>query len=167
MTKNVDSQVANEVIDLEFVSELLLKYKSSRGAIIPILQGIQTKFGYLPRGAVALMAKSTRMTVAQLFGVASFYAQFRMTPCGKYIFKICCGTACHVKGAQQLVQTAKEETGKELGETTDDKLITVERVACIGACSLAPVITVEDEAIGHISNSQFKELLEDYQSKEL
>ncbi|MBF0170639.1 MAG: NAD(P)H-dependent oxidoreductase subunit E [Nitrospinae bacterium] len=162
----VKAPVAADDIDLDFVREVLKKYSTVRGGIIPIMQKVQVHFGYLPKEAIRLIAKTLRVSEAQLVGVATFYAQFRLTPRGKYMFKICCGTACHVKGAQKLIEIAKEKMGVKIGETSPDKLFTPERVACIGACSLAPLITVNDEAIGYLTNDSFTEIIDNLIAKE-
>jgi NADH-quinone oxidoreductase subunit E len=158
-TAATEANPAND-IDLDFVRGVLDKYKGTRGNIIPVMQKVQVKFGYLPRPAVELISKTLRVSMAQLIGVASFYAQFRMTPRGKYMIKVCCGTACHVKGAQKLVEATTERFGVPIGVTTPDLKFTAERVACIGACSLAPVITVNDSAVGYLTLDSYKEILE-------
>ncbi len=152
--------------DLTVVRDVVAKYRGARGSIIPVLQTVQTHFGYLPMEAVELISKSMRLPMAQLLGVASFYAQFRLTPRGKYMVKICCGTACHVKGAQRMVERALETLDVEAGETTADKVFTIERVACIGACSLAPVITVNDDATGYLDVDKFAGIIDDLKKSE-
>ncbi|MBI4665040.1 MAG: NAD(P)H-dependent oxidoreductase subunit E [Nitrospinae bacterium] len=153
--------IPDEEEDLSYVDEVLAKYKNARGAIIPVLQKVQVHYGYLPRKAMLMICDATRMTLAQLAGVATFYAQFRLTPRGKYMLKICCGTACHVKGSLKLVEKALEKLDITPGETTVDKLFTVEKVACIGACSLAPVITVNNEAVGYLDADMFTGIMND------
>lgn len=166
-TEAVISAVVDEDnIDLSYVREVLSKYKHVRGGIIPIMQKVQVHFGYLPKEAIQLIGKTLRVSEAQLVGVATFYAQFRLTPRGKYMFKICCGTACHVKGAQKLIEIAKEKMQCLIGETSPDKMFTPERVACIGACSLAPLIDVNGEAVGHLTPDSFTELIDSYVTKE-
>lgn len=156
----------HEDIDVDFVHGVLKQYKNARGAIIPVLQKIQVKFGYLPKDAMEIVSREMRIPMAHLVGVASFYAQFRMTPRGKYMMKVCCGTACHVKGAQKLVEKVTEKLNIHHGETTTDKMFTMERVACIGACSLAPVITVNDEAEGYLSVNQLEKIIENLSEAE-
>ena len=166
MSQATVDTTADQEIDLEFVQGVLDAYKGeSRGVIIPILQKVQVHFGYLPIPAVELVSKTLRISMAQLIGVSSFYAQFRMTPRGKYMVKICCGTACHVKGAQRLVEKSIDILDINPGDTSDDMLFTTERVACIGACSLAPVITVNDEAAGYLDVDKFSALLDDLKEK--
>ncbi len=162
----VNAEVDADNIDLSHVKEILSKYKNVRGGIIPIMQKVQVHFGYLPKEAVQLIGKTLRVSEAQLVGVATFYAQFRLTPRGKYMFKICCGTACHVKGAQKLIEIAKEKMQCQVGETSPDKIFTPERVACIGACSLAPLIDINGEAVGHLTADSFTELIDEYIAKE-
>jgi len=160
MSEETVAQNAEEV-DLGYVREVLDHYADARGAVIVILQKVQVHYGYLPRVALDLISRTIRMPLAHLVGVASFYAQFRMTPRGKYMMKICCGTACHVKGSVKVVEKALETLEIADGETTRDKLFTMERVACIGACSLAPLITVNDEAMAHMDADKLGELIDD------
>lgn len=155
---NMAAAVDGEV-DIAYVREVLDKYQDARGAVIPILQKVQTHYGYLPRAALEMISHTLRMPLAHLVGVASFYAQFRMTPRGKYMMKICCGTACHVKGSAKLVEKTAELLDVNHGQTTRDKLFTMERVACIGACSLAPVITVNDEAVGYLDMEGIEDII--------
>lgn len=151
-----------ESVDLDYMRSVLDGYRGSRGAMIPVLQAAQTKYGYLPREVIELVSEQMRVSVAHVVGVASFYAQFRLSPRGKYLIRICCGTACHVRGSQQLVEAAEKQMKTPIGQTSEDKLFTAERVACIGACSLAPVITVNAEAIGNISREEFETIFVQY-----
>jgi NADH-quinone oxidoreductase subunit E len=157
-TAQTEAPVGPE-IDIDFVMGVIAKYKGTRGAMIPVLQKIQGEYGFLPRAAMDMIGREMRISLAHIVGVASFYAQFRMTPRGKYMLKICCGTACHVKGAQRLVEKAVEIFDVPTGVTSADMMFTAERVACIGACSLAPVITVNDEAAGYLDVDKFVDLL--------
>ncbi len=152
--------------DLGYVHEALAQYKGARGSTMPILQKVQTHYGYLPRGALLIISKSLRIPLAHLLGVTSFYAQFRLTPRGKYMMKICCGTACHVKGSASLVDLVEEKLEIGHSETTKDKLFTMERVACIGACSLAPVITINDRAIGYIDKKMLDGVIDEHAGEE-
>jgi NADH-quinone oxidoreductase subunit E len=164
-TSTEQAPVIDDDLDLNFVQEVLDQSMDLRGGAVPILQKVQVHYGYLPKEALNMVSRQLRIPLAHLVGVASFYAQFRMTPRGKYMMKICCGTACHVKGAVKIVDRALENLEIEAGETTPDKLITIERVACIGACSLAPVITVNDVATGYISADMLEDIIVDLKAE--
>lgn len=132
--------------------------KGSENAV-GILQDIQGEFGYLPVEAMKYIASNSYVTAKQLFGVATFYAQFRLNPVGKHIVKVCHGTACHVRGAD-MVDTAMEEyLGIKMGETTPDRQYTIESVACLGCCSLAPVLMVDETAFGHLDRAAVRKAM--------
>jgi NADH-quinone oxidoreductase subunit E len=121
--------------------------KARKGDLIPILQKIQAEFGYLPGEAMARVAESTGLTESKVFGVASFYAQFRFTPIGRNRVMVCRGTACHVKGAPRILEELERVLGIKEGETTPDLEYTLESVACIGCCALAPCIMVNNKDV--------------------
>jgi NADH-quinone oxidoreductase subunit E len=125
------------------LAKIVAEYKGERGALIPILQKVQEKFGYLPEEAISEIAKFSRMSESEVFGVASFYAQFYFTRRGQHTVKVCLGTACHVRGGERILDEVKRELGIEPGGTTEDYKFSLERVACFGCCALAPVMTVD------------------------
>jgi len=126
---------------------------------VGILQDMQAKFGYLPIEAMQYIADNSNVSAKQLYGVATFYSQFRLSPVGKHIVKVCHGTACHVRGAD-MVDTAMEEyLGIKMGETTPDRQYTIESVACLGCCSLAPVIMADDTAYGHLDRAAVRKAM--------
>ncbi|MDD3960239.1 MAG: NADH-quinone oxidoreductase subunit NuoE [Bacteroidales bacterium] len=143
-----------ESIDLQALHPLIKKYKGKKGAIIPLLQGIQSVYGFLPRAAMDYIAKECAIEPSELFGVATFYAQFRMNPVGKHIIKVCHGTACHVQNANAITDAIAEALGISDGETTPDKLFTLESVACLGCCSLAPVMMIDEETYGKLTRTK-------------
>jgi NADH-quinone oxidoreductase subunit E len=118
---------------------------AGRDALIPVLQDIQETFGYLPREAIETLSEKMKIPASKIFGVASFYNQFRFQPIGKYHILICRGTACHVKGSLNVLQALEKELKIKAGQTTRDNLFTIDVVACIGACGLAPVIAINGE----------------------
>jgi NADH:ubiquinone oxidoreductase subunit E len=125
------------------------KYKDMPGSTIPILQEIQEKFGYLPEDAVNWVADRLDVPRSTFYGVATFYSQFYLTPRGKNIVTVCCGTACHVKGSEKILSALHRELGlSDEKETTDDLNFTVEKVNCVGACSIAPVVIVNKTVNG-------------------
>ena len=124
------------------LAKMLAEYQGENGALIPILQKIQEKYGYLSSEVISEVAKFTRLSESEIFGVASFYAQFYFTKRGKHAVKVCLGTACHVRGGQRILDQVERELGIKPGETTEDYNFSLDRVACFGCCALAPVIMV-------------------------
>ncbi len=134
-------------------------YPPEPSSLIPLLQRTQERFGYLPREAMEEIASYLGIPLSRVYGVATFYAQFRFEPLGKYVVKICHGTACHVNGAVNISQAITEELGIEEGQTTEDGLVTLERVACLGCCSLAPVIMVNEKVFGKLTPEKVRKLI--------
>ncbi|WP_367271945.1 NADH-quinone oxidoreductase subunit NuoE [Thermococcus sp.] len=145
----------------------LSEYHPEPSSLIPLLQRTQERFGYLPREALEEIANYLRIPLSRVYGVATFYAQFRFEPLGKYIVKICHGTACHVNGAITIAQAITEELGIEEGQTTEDGLITLERVACLGCCSLAPVVMINDKVFGKLTPDKVRKLIKKLREEKL
>lgn len=145
------------------LAETLAEYEGERGALIPILQRVQQRFGYLPEEAISEIAKFSRMSESEIFGVASFYAQFYFTPRGKHTVKVCLGTACHVRGGERILDEVKRELNTESGGTTEDYKFSLERVACFGSCALAPVMVVDKNVYGRMTIAKAKGILAEYQ----
>lgn len=142
-------------------------FERSPSSLIPLLQKTQETFGYLPKEAIEEISRYLGVPVSRVLGVATFYAQFRFEPLGKYVIKICHGTACHVNGAENIAQALREETGIDEGQTTPDGLITIERVACLGCCSLAPVIMINDKVYGKLTGEAVRKLIRKLKKGEL
>ncbi|MEO0198079.1 MAG: NADH-quinone oxidoreductase subunit NuoE [candidate division WOR-3 bacterium] len=142
-------------------------FERSPSSLIPLLQKTQETFGYLPKEAIEEISRYLGVPVSRVLGVATFYAQFRFEPLGKYVIKICHGTACHVNGAENIAQALREETGIDEGQTTSDGLITIERVACLGCCSLAPVIMINDKVYGKLTGEAVRKLIRKLKKGEL
>jgi NADH-quinone oxidoreductase subunit E len=138
---------------------LLGEWKGVKGNVIPLLQKTQDIFGYLPQDAMREIARTTGKTVSEIFGVATFYAQFRFTPMGKHIMKVCHGTACHVQSADSLDTIVEQRLGVAPGNTTADGEYTVERVACLGCCSLAPVVMIDGEVYGRLTGDKLGKII--------
>jgi len=131
-----------------------------RSALIPLLQQVQTEMGYVPKEAITEISKELRVSTSDIFGVLTFYAQFRLKPVGKHMVKICRGTACHVRGAPLIIDAVEEELGlSEDQDTTEDGEFTVEKVACFGACSLAPVMIIDEDTKGNITPDQARKMV--------
>jgi len=141
-------------------------YSGERAQLIPLLQKLQEAYGYLPEDVIARLSERTGIFVSQIMGVATFYAQFRLEPVGKNVVKVCFGTACHVLGAENIADAITRELGCELGGTTEDRLFTVESVACLGCCSLAPVITINDETHGRLTPDSARSVIREFKEKE-
>ena len=126
-------------IDLGLLDHLIGKYKGKKGNLIPLLQGAQDLYGFIPRAVFEKISAETGLPLSDMYGVATFYAQFRLKPVGKNIIKVCHGTACHVQNAKEITEALEETLKIKDGETTEDRFFTLESVACLGCCSLAPV----------------------------
>ncbi|MCD6118234.1 NADH-quinone oxidoreductase subunit NuoE [bacterium] len=137
----------------------LWRYDGEPGELIPLLQSAQDHFGYLPRRAIKYISSVTSIPEATIFGVITFYSQFRLKPMGKYAIRLCVGTACHVSGSNMLVDTIQDELGIEVGGTTEDGIFTLFTVACLGCCSLAPVMMIGEDTYGNLSHAGVRKIL--------
>jgi len=138
----------------EQLDEILSHYSGEKGDLIPILQEAQGRFRYLPPEVMLEIARFLRIPEGTVFGVSTFYAQFKFAPTGKRIVKVCRGTACHVRGAPRILREVERRLGIRPGETTEDWEYTLETVACIGACALAPTMTVDKETHGQMTTKK-------------
>ncbi len=127
-----------------------------------MLQQVQAEIGYLPPEVMDRIAERSGVSAARVFGVASFYSQFRLEPVGKHIIRVCQGTACHVQGAVAITEAVCDELGVAEGGTTEDGEFTVEPVACLGCCSLAPVIMIDEDTFGRLTPDQARKIVRDY-----
>ena len=134
-----------ENVDLKFIDSILEKYDNDKARIIAIMQDVQEKYRYLPQEALEYIAKKVGMSESKLYGVATFYGNFSLDAKGKYVMKVCRGTACHVRKSSKVLEALYEATGTdEFNPTSDDGLFTLEIVSCLGACGLSPVVMVND-----------------------
>ncbi len=152
--------------DLSVLDPIIDKYKDKKGSLIPLLQGTQDTLGYISQEAFKYLSEHTDYPVSELYGVATFYSQFRLTKAGKHIIKVCHGTACHVQNASALTEALKEELNIEDGETTDDGMFTLEAVACLGCCSLAPVMMIGEETYGKLNGTKAVRIIKDIRKVE-
>lgn len=136
-------------------------YRGEPEELIPLLQETQEQFRYLPAAAMREIARFLHMPEATVYGVSTFYAQFKLTPLGRKIIRACRGTACHVRGASKVLDEIEKRLGIKAGETTEDLEYTLETVACIGACALAPIITIDKETHGKMTTKKVAEVLGD------
>ncbi|MEN8122946.1 MAG: NAD(P)H-dependent oxidoreductase subunit E, partial [Bacteroidota bacterium] len=148
----------------KIVDNIIAKKGRSPNTAIPILQAIQNEFNYLPEAALKRVCEITEITPSQITGVSTFYTQFRHNPVGKHIIKVCVGTACHVKGAMQVYDSIKRQLNLKDNEDTDSEgIYTIEKVACLGCCTIAPVIQIDDVTYGHVETEKVGEILDDFQ----
>lgn len=149
------------------VLEILQEYPNAgHDSLIPILQQVQDKLGFLSEEAVVEVGKHLRMPASKIFGVATFYNQFRFTQPGKYHVQVCRGTACHVLGSATVLDEIEKQLKIKSSQTTRDKLFSLEVVACIGACGLAPVISINGEFHAKVTTDSIKSIFEDYRNRE-
>ena len=154
----------NNTNDFSLLEPCLQKYATVKGSLITILQNAQDIYGYLPVDVILHISQRTGIKVTKIMGVATFYSQFRLEPVGKYLIMLCQGTACHVNGSLQIEKVINEYLGIKDGETTKDGLFTLKNVACLGCCSLSPVMMINDDTYGSLTPEKavtiFKELQE-------
>lgn len=156
------------VAEMEFaglLEDLVAKYGADRSALIPILQAVQDHAGFLSRAAVVRIGERLSLPAAKIYGVATFYNQFRFQAPGRYHVQVCRGTACHVKGSASVLNALRRELGIEPDQTTRDGLFSLEVVACIGACGLAPVICINDEYHAQVTPESIRKIIREYRSR--
>lgn len=145
--------------DLSLLNDTLSQYKDIHGSLISILQKAQEIYGYLPIDVIYYIAGQLGTTAARVLGVATFYTQFRFQPVGKYLIMLCDGTACHVNGSERVLEALSEELEIADGGTTDDGLFTLKTVACLGCCSLSPVMMINEETYGSLTPAKAREIV--------
>jgi len=153
----------NEPYDLSsigHVGEVLTEGQKTRGLLIHALQGIQGEHNYLPEEELKALSKNLRVPLSEIYSTATFYKQFYFTPRGRNIARVCTGTACHVRGAGEILDAMKEEFKINEGETTEDASLTLETVGCVGCCGLAPVMTVNEEIVGEVETEKLESIVE-------
>ena len=146
----------------EKLDEIISEYEEVPGATVPILQQVSNGFGYLPEPVLRYTAKAIDKPVSELYRIATFYNAFSLTPRGKYVINICLGTACHVKGAAGILATFERELGITKGQTTEDKLFTLDAVMCLGCCGLAPVLKINEDIHGLVTKREVPKLIKKY-----
>jgi len=137
------------------------------GNLIGLLQQLQDHFGYLPAPALLEISRRTRIPLSRIYGVVSFYAQFYTSPRGRHTIRCCRGTACHVKGAQRIIDLVQKTLGIDQGQTTPDMLFYLETVACLGTCFLAPAMMIDNQYFGRLNAQRVRSILRSYQAKQL
>ena len=151
--------IVNAEVNLEQLKKIIAEYSQQRWPLIPLLQRIQNEFGYIPPQSIPILARALRLFPSQVQGVISFYEQLYTRPRGKNIVRVCRGTACHVRGGKTILKLVKKNLGIEEGETTPDMEYTLDTVACIGVCALAPNIVIGDRVFGHMNPQKIDHLM--------
>lgn len=157
-----DTQVVVPEYEATFegrLSEILSTYSGNESELIPILQKVQQEFGYVPEFAIKEIAEFLRLPEVTVFGVTTFYAQFKLIPTGRNIVRVCRGTACHVRGGARILREVEKQLGIKPGESTPDLEYSLETVACIGACALAPTMVVNNDTCGQMTTKKVSEIL--------
>ena len=141
--------------------DIFSHYHGDKQELIPILQEAQEQFRYLPAEAMREIGRFLRVPESTIYGVSTFYAQFKLTPLGRKIVKVCRGTACHVRGGDKILEETEKILGIKAGETTDDLEYTLETIACFGSCALAPVLVIDDVVHGRVTTNKVKSIIAD------
>lgn len=158
--KNEETSSCLTQEQLTTIDKILSQYSDYQVSLISILQKIQEKLNYIPKEGIEYLAEKTKISESKIFGVVTFYSQFRMAPVGENLIMLCQGTACHVNGSKKIEETIKDFLNIDVGETTDDNLFTFTNVACLGCCSLAPVMMIEDTTYGHLTSEKTRKILQ-------
>lgn len=157
---------SQDKVDLGMITAVLEKYRGEEGSLIAVLQEAQAIYGYLPMLVLRHIADELGVKASQVYGVATFYTQFRLKPVGKYLILLCEGTACHVNGAERIESSLAEELKINKGETTPDGLFTLDTAACLGCCSLAPVMMINGQAYGPLTPESARKIVRDIYTRE-
>lgn len=163
--KKMEGNFPDHKVDLELLKPVFQEYKGISGSLISIMQKAQDIYGYLPLDVLKEIAEKTGNKRAKIYGIATFYAQFRLEPVGKYVILQCQGTACHVNGSEEVGNAICDELGIKAGETTEDGVFTLEDVACLGCCSLAPVMMINGETYGKLTPVSARQVIKDIYRK--
>ncbi|MBR3707188.1 MAG: NADH-quinone oxidoreductase subunit NuoE [Firmicutes bacterium] len=155
-----------QVLMQQKLDKVIEDHKDMQGALIPVLHEAQSIYGYLPYEVMKRIAEGLQIPVAKVYGVATFYSQFSLEKKGKYRINVCMGTACYVKGSGDILNKFRERLGIEVGECTDDGLFSLESCRCIGACGHAPVITINDEVYGRLTEKDIDAIIDKYEGME-
>ncbi len=158
-------EVPTEEIDLAAADHIIDKYLTLPGNLMPVLQGIQDEYGYIPKPTIDLVAERLNVYPSQIYGVLTFYAQFHLKPRGRFIIRVCVGTACHVQGAERIVETFFDKLHIGHAETSPDLRFTFEKVACLGACGMAPLAMVNDATYGSMTVQKVEAIIADYKQR--
>lgn len=151
---------------IERLEEIIITLKEKPGALIPVLQATQSLFGYIPNEAILKISEILNEPLSKIYGVITFYSFFSLKPRGKYLIRVCMGTACYVQGANEVLTALKQQLSVDIGETTEDKIFTLDIGRCFGACGLAPIIMVNDDVHQWIKSSDVAKIIKNYRRLE-
>ncbi len=146
------------------IKKMIRKYRDRKGALIPLLQDIQSVYGYVPRGSVELISRELSVYPVEIYGILTFYSQFYLAPRGRHVIRVCQGTACHVMGGKEILDYLSDKLGIGEGETTEDGVFSLERVACLGCCGMAPVVVIGSDFYGNCTIRKVEELVDKLRS---
>lgn len=156
------ASTGNDAQLIEEFNEILETYRNKPGGVIPVMQIAQNMFGYLPENVLKQICRVMNKSYSEIAGIAGFYSFFSTTPRGKHIIRVCLGTACYVRGGKQILEALRQELSIDVGETTEDRLFSLEVARCFGACGLAPVITVDEDIHQRVKVTKLREILSKY-----
>lgn len=160
MANNITIKLKKE--DIDYIKSVCAQFKNDKGELINVLHKTQEHLGYLPAEVQELIASELNMSVAKVYGVVTFYSFFTMVPKGKYPISICTGTACYVRGAENVLEEFKKQLGIEVGEVTEDGNFSLSCLRCVGACGLAPVVLVGEKTYGRVAPEMVADILKEY-----
>ena len=152
--------------DLSGIKDILARHPANRGSLIPVLQDVQEAFGYLSEESIEELARLMGISANEIYGVATFYTQFRFSPPGRHTIQSCQGTACHVRGGRKILEELEHRLGIAAGQTTADGMFDLERLACLGCCALAPVVAVDGKVHARMTAKKIPAVLSQYDDKE-
>lgn len=154
------------VVQEEQLKEVIANHRDQKGGLMPVLQEAQGIYGYLPIEVQTMIADGLGISLSEVYGVATFYSQFSLTPKGKHKISVCLGTACYVKGSDKILEAIEARLGIKSGECTEDGLFSIDACRCVGACGLAPVMLVDEDVYGKVTTAQVPGILDSYRDKE-
>jgi NADH-quinone oxidoreductase subunit E len=162
----IEAEIQEEKKEILNFKVDLINKRHQHGSLIPLLQSAQDSYGYIPEKVIYYISELVGIPPAEIYGVITFYTQFRLKPLGKNLIRICEGTACHVNGAKTVLSILQDEVGISIGETSDDGLFSLLSVACLGCCSLAPVMMINEETFGNLDQQKIKKAISKYRKAE-
>jgi NADH-quinone oxidoreductase subunit E len=165
--QDAGAEEPEEQIDLAAVDKIIDSLTEMKGMLIPVLQDVQNVYGYVPEEAANRVADGLGLYRSQVYGVLTFYTQFHLSPRGRHIIRACSGTACHVRGGKTVISKLESKLGIGHGETTDDMFASFEKVACLGACGLAPVIMIDIDAHGQLDSLKTERILDNLREMDI